>query len=67
MKGMYKEAGKVSQGYGKEGTNEFTKGMNAMLDIDVDKIKTISKDQVVTYCLFRVDQYLISRIYFFLY
>ena len=49
MRGMCKELGRLAQGYGEKGTDDYIKDTNTVLFIDLDKIKTIPKDQVVTY------------------
>ena len=49
MKGMCKVLGRLAQGYGKEGADDYVKGTNTVLFVDLNKIKTIPKDQVVTY------------------
>ena len=55
MKGMCKELGRLAQGYGEKGADDYVKGMNTVLFMDLDKIKTIPKDQVVTYARIVVD------------
>ena len=55
MKGMRKELRRVSKGYGETGTDKYVKGANTILVVDLDKIKTISRDQVVTYAQIVVD------------
>ena len=46
MKGMCKELGRLSRGYGEKGADLF---------MDLDEIKTIPKDQVVIYARVVVD------------
>ena len=55
MKGMCKELGRLAQGCGEKGTDEYVKGTNTVLFMDLDKIKTIPKDLVVTYARIVVD------------
>ena len=55
MKGMCKELGRSAQGYGETGAGDYVKGTNTVLFMDLEKIKTISKDQVVTYAMIVVD------------
>ena len=52
---MCKELGRISQGYGVEGTDDYTKGTNTVLFIGLDEIKEIPRDQVVTYARIVVD------------
>jgi hypothetical protein len=52
---MCKELGRLSQGYGEKGTDEYVKVTNTVLFMDLDEIKTIPKDQVVTYARIVVD------------
>ena len=49
MKGMCKELGRFSQGYGEKGSDEYIKGTNRVFFMDLDQIKNIPEDQVVTY------------------
>ena len=55
MKGMCKELGRLAQGYGEKGADDYVKGTNTVLFMDLDKIKTIPKDQVVPYARIVVD------------
>ena len=55
MKGMCKELGRISQGYGVEGTDDYTKGTNTVLFMGLDEIKEIPRYQVVTYARIVVD------------
>ena len=55
MKGICKELGRLAQGYGEKGADEYVKGTNTVLFTNLDKIKTIPKDQVVTYARMVVD------------
>ena len=55
MKGMCKELGRLAQGHGKEGADYYVKGTNTVLFMDFDEIKTIPRDQVVTYARIVVD------------
>jgi hypothetical protein len=55
MKGMCKELGRLSQGYKEESTSEYVKSTNTVLLMDLDKIKTIPRDHVVTYARIVVD------------
>ena len=52
---MCKELGRLVQGYGQKGTYEYVKGTNTILSMDLDTIKIIPKDEVVTYTQFAVD------------
>ena len=55
MKGMCKELWRVSQGYGEKETEDYLKGTNTVLFMDLDRIKTIPSDQVVMYVRIVVD------------
>ena len=55
MKGVCKELGRLAHGYGKEGADDYVKGTNTVLFMDLDEIKTIPRDQVVTYARIVVD------------
>ena len=55
MKGMCKELGRLAQGYGEKGADDYVKGTNTVLFMDLDEIKTIPNDQVVTYARIVVD------------
>ena len=55
MKGMCKELRRLAQGYCEKGTDDYVKGTNTVLFMDLDKIKTIPKDQVVTYTRIVID------------
>ena len=41
--------GRITQGYGDKGAEYYVKGTNTVLFMDLDKIKIILKDQVVTH------------------
>ena len=49
MKGMWKDIGRFSQGYGERGTDEYVRSTNTVLFMDLDNIKIIATDQVVAY------------------
>ena len=55
MKGMYKELRRLAQEYGEKRTDDCMKGTNTVLFMDLDKIKMIPKDQVITYARIVVD------------
>ena len=55
MKGMCKDLGRLSQRYGEKRAEDHVKGTNTFLFMDLDKIKTIPSDQVVTYARIVVD------------
>ena len=55
MKGMCKELGRLAQGHGEEGADDYVTGTNTVLFMDLDEIQTIPKDQVVTYARIVVD------------
>ena len=55
MKGMCKESGRLSQGYEEEGTEDYVKGTHTVLFMNLDDIKTIPSDQVVTHARIVVD------------
>ena len=55
MKGMCKELGRLAQGCGKEVADDYVKGTNTVLFMDLDEIKMIPKDQVVIYARIVVD------------
>ena len=55
MRGMCKELGRLSQGYGKKDDEHYTKGTNTFLLMDLDEIKQIPRDRVVTYARIVVD------------
>ena len=55
MKGMCKELGRLAQGHGEKGADDYLKGTNTVLFMDLDEIKMIPKDQVVTYARIVVD------------
>ena len=55
VKGMCKELGRLAQGYGEKGADDYVKGTNTVLFMDLDEIKTIPKEQVVTYARIVVD------------
>ena len=46
---MYKELGRLSQGYKEKGTGEYIKRTSTVLFMNLDKLKTTYRDQVVTY------------------
>ena len=50
-----KELGRLAQGYRKEGADDYVKGTNTVLFMDLDEIKTIPSNQVVMYARIVVD------------
>ena len=54
-KGMCKESEILSQWYEEKDTDEYAKGTNTVLIVDVDKIKAILRVQVVKYAQIMVD------------
>ena len=55
MKGMCKELGRLAQEYREKGADDYVKGTNTVLFINLEEIKTIPKDQVVAYARIVVD------------
>ena len=55
MRGMCKELGRLSQGYGKKSDEHYTKGTNTLFSINLEEIKQIPRDRVVTYARIVVD------------
>ena len=43
MKGMCKELGRLAQGYGEKGADDYVKGTNTVLFMDLDEIKRFQK------------------------
>ena len=52
---MYKELGRLTQGYGEIGSTYHTEGTNTMRFLDLEGIKNIPRDRVVTYARIVVD------------
>ena len=52
---MYKELGRLAQGYGKKGSDDYVKGTNTCFFVDFDEIRNIPKDQVCTHARILVD------------
>ena len=48
MKGTCKELGRLAQGYREKGADDFVKGTNTVLFMDLDKIKKNPKDHEET-------------------
>ena len=55
MKAMCKGLGRLSKGYGEEGSGYHTKGTNTMRFLDHEGIGKIPRDRVVTYAQFVVN------------
>ena len=55
MLGMCKKLGRLAQGYGEEGHDEYVEGTNTCFFVNFDKIRNIPKDQVCTYAQTVVD------------
>ena len=55
MRGMCKELGRLSQGWRKKGDEHYTKCTNAFFFMDLDEIREIPRDRVVTYARIVVD------------
>ena len=43
MKGICKYTGRLAQGYGEKGTDDYVKGKNTVLFMDLDKIKRFQR------------------------
>ena len=56
MSAMCKELGRLSQGYGEEGSDYNTEGTNTMRFLDYEGIGTIPRDRIVLYARIVVDQ-----------
>jgi hypothetical protein len=54
-KAMCKELGRLTQGYGEIGSTYHTEGTNTMRFLDLEGIKNIPRDRVVTYARIVVD------------
>ena len=52
---MCKKLGRLAQGYREKRADDYVKGTNTVLFMNLDEIKTIPKDQVVTYARIVVD------------
>ena len=55
MKAMCKELGRLSQGYGEEGSDYHTKGTSTMRFLDHEQIGNIRSNRVVTYARIAVN------------
>ena len=49
MLGVYKELGRLAQGYGKEDSDDYVKGTNTCFFMNFDEIQNIPRDQICTY------------------
>ena len=55
MLGMCRELGRLAQGYGEIGHNDYVKGTNTCFFMNIDEIRNIPKNQVCTYARIVVD------------
>ena len=54
-KAMFKKLGRLTQGYGEIGSTHHTKGTDTMRFLDLQRIKNILQDRIVTYVRIVVD------------
>ena len=55
MLGMCRELGRLVQGYGEKGHDDYVEGTNTCFFMNIDEMRNMPKDQVCTYARIVVD------------